>query len=96
VFVENPIVTRLKDGLYVAVVDGGPKGQFGYSVSQDGLTWSEVTYIDLTKKFKPWWSTMRTPLCLIQEKGGLFSVYFTAYTRSGFACLGHVKLRRVG
>ncbi len=61
VFVENPVVTRLKDGTYAAVVDGGPQGQFGYTVSKDGVTWSEVTYIDLTKKLKPWWSTMRTP-----------------------------------
>src|SRR5687768_5451988 len=40
VFIENPIVTRLRDGRYLAVYDTskGPDA-IGYSVSADGIHW---------------------------------------------------------
>jgi hypothetical protein len=97
-FVENPIVTRLKDGLFVAMLDGGhvdARMEISYSVSDDGLSWSEASFIDLTKKSRRWWTNMRTPLCLIPEENGLFTVFYTAHTESGFACLGQATLRRI-
>ena len=97
-YVENPIVTRLGDGLYVAMLDGGhvdARSEICYSVSGDGLAWTEANLIPLTPHFKRWWTNMRTPMCLIPEVDGTFTVFYTAHTESGFACIGQVKLRRI-
>ncbi len=79
VFAENPVVDRLGD-LWIAMVDGGPtRGCFGYAVSRDGITWSQASWIDLAPSLAaPWWQTMRTPLGLVPERDGTFSIYFTA------------------
>lgn len=77
-FAENPVVTKLDNGLYVAMIDGG-KNNFGYSVSADGLNWSEARFIDLSTKVKKWWSLMRTPLCLIKEPDNSYTVFFTCF-----------------
>jgi len=93
-FTENPVVTMMKNGRYIAMVDGGPKA-FGYSVSDAGILWSKATYIDLEEHLDKWWSYMRTPLGLIVEDDGTFTVFFTAITKSKFACLGMVKLKEI-
>lgn len=36
---------------------------------------------------------MRTPLGLIPEEDGAFTVFHAAYTKSGFAKVGRIKLR---
>ena len=48
-FVENPIVSQLPNGLYIAIFDGGPDGwghhlpnMMGYSLSKDGYNWTEA------------------------------------------------------
>ena len=76
-FSENPIVTSLEDGTLIAVMDSHGSG-FGYSVSADGLNWSEMKYVQVTDKLQPWWSEFRTPLGLVPEGDGLFTVFFTA------------------
>lgn len=76
-FAENPIVTKIGDSIYIAVMDAHGDG-FGYSCSYDGLKWSEMQHVNVTGKMKPWWSEFRTPLCLIEENDGNFSVFFTA------------------
>jgi hypothetical protein len=75
-FSENPIVTQLDDGTLIAVMDSHGTG-FGYSVSLDGLRWSEMKYVEVTDKLHKWWAEFRTPLGLIQEEDGLFTVFFT-------------------
>ncbi len=95
-FAENPIVTQLKSGLYVAFVDTFDKSAIAYSTSKDGKTWTKATSIFLDQKRSPWWTQMRTPLGLIEEKDGSFTVFFTAFTEGGlesFAALGMVKLK---
>ena len=75
-FSENPIVTQLDDGTLIAVMDSHGTG-FGYSVSVDGLNWSKMKYVQVTNKLDTWWAEFRTPLGLIQEDDGLFTIFFT-------------------
>jgi hypothetical protein len=79
-FAENPIVSRLDNGVYTAIVDGGPwVNKMGYLLSRDGVHWSRVRHIDLEPTVKRWWSWMRTPLSLIKEPDGTYTMYFTAW-----------------
>ncbi len=107
-FSENPIVTRLDDGTLVAVMDSHGTG-FGYSVSADGLNWSEIKYVAVTDKLEKWWAEFRTPLGLIQESDGLFTLFFTVMKKgtdywdhigeegyildTGFDSVGMLKVR---
>ena len=107
-FSENPIVTQLDDGTLIAVMDSHGTG-FGYSVSVDGLNWSKMKYVQVTDKLDKWWTEFRTPLGLIQEEDGLFTVFFTAMKKgtdywdhigeegyildTGFDSMGMMKLR---
>jgi len=75
-FSENPIVAELQDGTLVAVMDSHGTG-FGYSVSVDGLNWSSMKYVEVTDKVDPWWAEFRTPLGLIEEEDGTFTLFFT-------------------
>ena len=76
-FSENPIVTRLADGTYVAVMDSHGEG-FGYSCSADGVQWSGMRYVNVVEKLGKWWSEFRTPLGLVPEDDGTFTIFFTA------------------
>ncbi|MFO7670473.1 MAG: glycosyl hydrolase [Bacteroidales bacterium] len=75
-FSENPIVTQLPDGTLVAVMDSHGSG-FGYSVSTDGLKWSPMKYVVVTDKLGKWWAEFRTPLGLVPEEDGTFTLFFT-------------------
>jgi hypothetical protein len=76
-FSENPIVTLVGDSVFIAVMDAHGDG-FGYSLSYDGLNWSQMYHVPFSGKMESWWSEVRTPLCLIGEKDGTFTVFFTA------------------
>ena len=93
-FTENPVVSRLDSGAYVALIDGG--GHWGYSVSRDGLHWSQASFPQMTPPLKAWWRSMRTPLSLIKEDDGTYTVFFTAFINdSPFAGLGKASVRVV-
>jgi hypothetical protein len=101
-FVENPIVYKLKDGAYIAMFDGGPDdgahhfpNMIGYALSKDGLHWSEAHYLPLHTKVKRWWSTMRTPLCLIPEGDNVYTIVYAAYNQPNkrFHPMGMVKVK---
>lgn len=75
VFAENPVVTRL-GSTWIALVDGGPANNaFGYSTSHDALHWSPARWLPLPA---PWWTMMRTPLCLLPNSRGTLTLLFTA------------------
>ncbi|MBC8078743.1 MAG: hypothetical protein H7X86_00220 [Gorillibacterium sp.] len=77
---ENPIVTQLEDGRYVAFFDGcGVHQKFGYMLSSDGLEWSEPILIDLDQHPNKWWGLTRTPLGLVKEGNQTYTLYFSAY-----------------
>jgi len=80
--IENPMVTRISDGRYIALFDGcGENRKIGYMVSEDGMRWSSEIFFDLDKEILQWWGLTRTPLGLIQEGEDLFTIFFTAYNR---------------
>jgi hypothetical protein len=94
-FAENPVITKLDNGYYVAVLDGGGPNRIGYSFSEDGMHWEEATFLPLAGHTKKWWTNLRTPLGLIPEGNGRYTVFFTAYTKSEFAKVGKVTLKMV-
>jgi alpha-L-fucosidase len=105
-FVENPIVSKLPNGLYIAMFDGGPEylqlpNKIGYTLSKDGVNWSEARYLPIDLKVKKWWMTMRTPLGLIPEGDNIFTIVYTAWvkdpnkpnTKTRFNPMGMVKVK---
>jgi len=100
-FIENPIVSQLPNGLYIAIFDGGPDGwghhlpnMMGYSLSKDGYKWSEARYWPIQTKVKKWWDIMRTPLCLLSEGNDVYTVVYAAIDlKRRFHPMGMVKLK---
>ena len=81
-FVENPIVTQIKDGTYIALYNG-PNGEaFGYATSRDGVHWSDgADLIIQPKAGERWAGPVRTPLGLIPEDDGTFTVFYTGFLK---------------
>lgn len=100
-FVENPIVSQLPNGLYIAIFDGGPDGwghhlpnMMGYSLSKDGYNWTEAHYWPIETKVTQWWDIMRTPLCLIPEGNDVYTIVYNAIDlKKRFHPTGMVKLK---
>ncbi|WP_140485505.1 hypothetical protein [Flavobacterium sp. GSA192] len=100
-FVENPIVSQLPNGLYIAIFDGGPDGwghhlpnMMGYSLSKDGINWSEARYWPIEAKVGKWWDIMRTPLCLIPEGNDVYTIVYNAIDlKKRFHPTGMVKVK---
>jgi hypothetical protein len=88
-FFENPIVIPLKPDLFIAIGDGGPvsvnggSGKPVYITSRDGIHWSNVDLIELEAATEKYWETMRTPLSLIKEENGTYTLFFTAQEQTG-------------
>ena len=78
---ENPVVTHLASGRYIAVFETiAREDGFGYAESRDGIHWSEAK--ELVLKVSPKTiRKVRTPLGLVPESDGTFTVLFTGYTR---------------
>ena len=81
-FMENPVVSKLKDGRYLAVFDSFGDQEIGYSISVDGINWSHEIRVKVQNDNNLWAKegdhSMRTPLCAIEEKDGTFTVIYTA------------------
>jgi hypothetical protein len=100
-FVENPIVSQLPNGLYIAIFDGGPEGwghhlpnMIGYSLSKDGISWGEARYLPIETKVDKWWDIMRTPLCLIPEGNDVYTIVYNAIDlKRRFHPTGMVKVK---
>jgi hypothetical protein len=95
-FAENPIVSQLENGVYIAIVDGGPwVNKMGYLLSRDGIHWSRVRHIDIEPTVRRWCGDMRTPLSLIKESDGTYTMFFTAYRDrpTKFGMLSKLTLR---
>lgn len=91
IFIENPIVVRAA-GFFVAIYDNcrpdeaggyGADGlHVGYSVSADGIHWPKGGSIAVQAEGKSNWSDdIRTPLSLIDEGDGSFTMIYTAKLR---------------
>jgi hypothetical protein len=77
-FIENPVVTRLADGAYVAVYDNHRPNEVGYATSADGIHWSHGQHLVVQAGSGVWASEVRTPLGLVAEDNGLFTLFYTA------------------
>jgi hypothetical protein len=84
-FIENPIVTKLSGGLYVAVYDTDAPNAIGYTVSSDGVHWSGGRELVVQQGKDVWATEVRTPLGLIPEGNGLFTLFYTANEKTGAA-----------
>ena len=82
VFIENPQVTELKDGGFLAVFDSFGDHEVAYSISDDGINWSPELRIKVQSDGNLWADrgdhAMRTPLCAIEEEDGTFTIIYTA------------------
>ena len=104
---ENPVVTRLKSGRYVAVFDTlknqpqrgyGMDGHLiGYAESVDGVHWSAAKQLDVDCA-KLWVTNIRTPLGLVEEDDGTFTLFYTGFQRpaAGEPSKGWNEYRNVG
>lgn len=98
-FIENPVVTRVNNGLYIMLVDAGydstglTRSAFGYCWSKDGIHWSKERLCYLRDKVPEWWKWMRTPLCLIQDNDSVYTVFHTAYDKNDYGSVGMVKVK---
>lgn len=85
-FIENPIVSRLDDGTYVAVYDTDAPNAIGYTLSSDGIHWLPGQHLIVQEGNSIWATEVRTPLGLIDEGKGLFTLFYTANEKvSGMA-----------
>ena len=77
-FVENPIVSELEDGTYVAVYDTDQPNAIGYTFSMDGIHWSSGQHLVVQQGNDVWATEVRTPLGLIAEGKDSFTLFYTA------------------
>ncbi|HVT96915.1 MAG TPA: hypothetical protein VHE33_05360 [Acidobacteriaceae bacterium] len=77
-FIENPIVTRLTHGGWIAVYDNHVLNEIGYTVSEDGIHWSAGQHLVVQSGDGVWATEVRTPLGLVEEKGQTFTLFYTA------------------
>jgi hypothetical protein len=80
-FIENPIVSRLANGTYIAVYDNHKPNSIGYTFSGDGLHWSPGLQLAVQSGSGIWASEVRTPLGLIDEGNGQFTLFYSANER---------------
>ena len=106
-FIENPIVTRLRNGHYIAVYDANhfapnqpdiaanPANSVGYSISEDGIRWHQGrSLVVQTTPASNWAADLRTPLGLVPEEDGTFTLLYTARMKDRpFWAIGHVRLK---
>ena len=80
VFAENPIVTRLDDGRYIAVYDTTRDDHaIGYAWSADGIHWEHGKTLIVQPPGPGRWATeITTPLGLIPEGNDTFTIFYTA------------------
>jgi hypothetical protein len=96
---ENPVVTRLRNGRYVAVFDTIKVSDvIGYSESADGVHWSPAKQLRLQPSPSIWVKDVRTPLGLVEEDDGTFTLFYTGYEKTssgkqGYGCLGLLRVR---
>ena len=77
-FIEVPVVTKLDNGIYLALYDSEDPGSIGYTFSSDGVHWSHGRRLIVQPKGKGFWADgVRTPLCLIAEGNSTYTLFYT-------------------
>ena len=107
VFAENPIVTRMENGYYVAVYDDDVEyaNSIGWTWSApgDGVHWAAGRQLVVQPKGKGFWAdAVRTPLGMIPEGRGRYTLFYTGYQKlpaSGlhtYSGVGFVTVKEAG
>jgi hypothetical protein len=102
-FIENPIVARI-GRKFVAVYDSSLDDtnpgyisdghHVGVSVSSDGIHWPRGQRLDVQPAAANWSEDIRTPLCLIPEGGGVYTMLYTGKRKGqAFWPVGLVRLK---
>lgn len=79
---ENPIVTRLPSGRFIAVFETVfNEIGFGWADSEDGITWSEAHELEVTASRQSL-RKVRTPLGLVPEDDGTYSLFYTGFSKA--------------
>ena len=104
-FIENPIVTRLPNGHYIAIYDinnypnqpdvaPNPSNSVGYSISEDGVHWHQGRALVVQSKDDNWASDVRTPMGLVPEGDGTYTLLYSAkMSDKPFWAIGHVRVK---
>jgi len=78
VFIENPVVTVLANGVYAAVYNNDVLNAIGYTFSVDGIHWTPGQSLIVQPNGEgAWASEVRTPLGLIPEGENVFTLFYT-------------------
>ena len=82
---ENPVVTRLRSGHYVAVFDvvNIDPLAIGYVDSSDGVHWAEPKILTLPAPEGFWLRNARTPQGLIEEADGTCTLFYSGFAVGG-------------
>jgi peptidoglycan/xylan/chitin deacetylase (PgdA/CDA1 family) len=78
-FIENPIVTPAPGGGYFAVYDAEAPDAIGWAWSADGVTWQPGHALVVQPTPGNWAKDVRTPLGLVDEGGGRYTVFYTGF-----------------
>ncbi len=79
VFIENPIVEPLPGGGYLCVYDSNVNDAIGYAFSPDGVHWLPGHALVIQPKAGVWARDVRTPLGLVAEGNGEYTVFYTGF-----------------
>ena len=78
-FIENPIVTPAPGGGWLAVYDSQAPNTIGWAYSADGIAWNAGHALTVQPTAGMWAKDVRTPLGLIDEGGGRYTVFYTGF-----------------
>ena len=79
VFIENPIVTPAPGNGWLVVYDHQKKGAIGWAYSKDGIIWPQGNPLSIDTTQNNWCKEVRTPLGLIDEGKGKFTLFYTGF-----------------
>ena len=78
-FIENPIVTELDGGGFLAVYDSQTPDGIGWAWSAEGVRWHKGQGLVLQPRAGEWSKDLRTPLGLVAEGDDRFTVFYTGF-----------------
>jgi hypothetical protein len=81
-FIENPIVTPAPHGGWLAVYDTNTADAIGWSWSADGIDWEKGRALVVQPTAGSWAKDVRTPLGLVDEGGGRYTVFYTGFEQT--------------
>lgn len=81
-FIENPIVTEAPGGGWLCVYDTSPPDAIGWAYSTNGVDWGPGRALVVQPTRDRWSKEVRTPLGLIDEGGGRFTVFYSGFEQT--------------